>query len=82
MAERMRRTQILFPEDEYRHLQKVAQERQCSVGHLVREAVTQQYLDHPRQQRAAAARRLVQMGLPVGDWPEMEREIERGSTGG
>jgi hypothetical protein len=82
VAERMRRTQILFPEDEYRHLQRVARERRCSVGRLVRDAVAKEYVDQPRQERTAAAGRLVKMGLPVRDWPEMEREIESGSTDG
>ena len=82
MAERMRRTQILFPEDEYRHLKQVAKDRQCSVGSLVREAVVKQYLRRPRRQRIEAAQRLVKMRLPVRDWPEMEREIEQGVLDG
>ena len=41
MPTRMKRTQILLPEDQYRRLQRIAQERQCSLGHLVREAVAQ-----------------------------------------
>jgi hypothetical protein len=80
VATGMRRIQILLPEDDYRRLRQIAHERQCSVGHLVREAVTQQYLDYPRQNRIAAARRLVAMRLPIGDWTEMEREIEAGGA--
>ncbi len=82
MAERMRRTQILFSDNDYRRLQRVARERRCSVGRLVREAVAKEYLEEPRQERVAAAARLVAMGLPVGDWPEMEREIEAGAADG
>lgn len=82
MAERMRRTQVLFPEEEYRRLREVAQAQHCSLGHLVREAVAKQYLRRPRKGRQEAARRLVAMKVPVADWPEMEKEIARGSQHG
>jgi predicted transcriptional regulator len=48
MAERMRRTRILFLEEEYRRLQEVAQEQKRSVGCLVREAVAKQYPENAR----------------------------------
>jgi hypothetical protein len=75
----MKRTQILFPEDEYRYLRREAAARHCSVGHLVREAVGQVYLAQPRQARLDAARELIEMDLPVADWPQIEEEIERGA---
>ena len=78
MPARMKRTQILFPEDEYRRLQEEAASRHCSVGHLVREAVTKAYLRRPRKARQEAARRLVDMKLPVADWPRVEQQIARG----
>ena len=79
MPVRMKRTQILFPEDQYRRLQKMAEERQCSLGQLVREAVAQANLRRPRKGRQEAARRLVGMAVPVGDWSELEQEIARGA---
>jgi predicted DNA-binding ribbon-helix-helix protein len=79
MPVRMKRTQVLFPEDQYRRLQKMAQERQCSLGQLVREAVAQAYLRRPRKARQQAARRLVAMHVPVGDWPQLEQEIIQGA---
>jgi hypothetical protein len=79
VAERMKRTQVLFPEEEYRRLREVAQAKHCSVSHLVREAVAKQYLRSPRKGRQEAARRLVEMKVPVADWSEMEQEIARGS---
>lgn len=79
MHVRMKRTQVLFPEDEYRRLKQEAAARQCSLGHLVREAVAKQYLRRPKKARLEAARRLIDMRLPVADWPQLEKEIARGS---
>jgi len=78
MPVRMKRTQILFREEEYRRLQQEAASRDCSVGHLVREAVTKVYLRRPRTARQEAARRLVGMKVPVADWARLEEEIVRG----
>ncbi len=77
MAERMHRTQILFPESEYRRLRQAAHDQRRSVGSLVREAVAKQLPSSSRQKRIEAAQRLVKMRLPVKDWPEMEEEIAR-----
>jgi hypothetical protein len=82
VAQRMKRTQVLFPEEEYRRLREVAESRHCSLGHLVREAAAKQYLRRPRKGRQEAARRLVTMKVPVADWPRMEEEIRRGSQHG
>ena len=78
MSVRMKRTQILFPEEEYHRLQEEAASRSCSVGHLVREAVTKVYQTRPKRMRQEAARRLVKMDLPVADWEQMEKEIVQG----
>jgi hypothetical protein len=74
----MKRTQILFPEDELRRLQRYAAARHCSVGHLVREAVAKSYGEKPEQARHGITERIAAMDLPVADWPQMEEEIERG----
>ncbi len=79
MAARMRRAQILFPEDEYRRLKAAAQEQRRSVGSLVREAVAKQFGDEARQKRLDAVRRLASLNAPVADWPQMEEEIMRGA---
>ena len=78
MARRMRRTQILFPEEQYRLLQREAAERKASVGMLVREAVAKRYAARSQEARLEAWRRLTEMNLPVADWEQMEAEIERG----
>jgi len=79
MPTRMKRTQILFPEDELRRLRRDAAARHCSVGHLVREAVAKSYGQKPDQARLEAVRRIAAMSLPVSDWEQMEEEIERGA---
>ncbi len=78
MVKRMKRTQILFPEEQFRLLEKEAAQRKCSIGLLVREAVTKEYTASSREKRLEAARRLAAMNLPVLDWEELEKEIERG----
>jgi hypothetical protein len=80
MPAQMKRTQILFREEEYRRLQEEAASRDCSVGHLVREAVSKVYLRRPKRIRQQAARRLVETSLPVDDWAKMEEEIARGKA--
>ncbi len=75
----MRRVQVLLTEDRYQRLRQLAQERGCSVSRLVREAVTARYpAPTPRERRIAAAKRMLEMNLPVSDWPQMEKEIIRG----
>jgi uncharacterized protein involved in type VI secretion and phage assembly len=78
MATRMKRTQILLTEDQYRLLRQEAAERKSSIGMLVREAVAKRYAARSREARLAAWRRLSEMNLPVADWEQMEAEIERG----
>jgi hypothetical protein len=78
MAQRMKRTQILFPEGEYERLRKEAEARSCSIGQLVRDAVKITYLARPEKKRRDAARRLIAMELPVVDWEQMEEEIAKG----
>jgi hypothetical protein len=79
MAERMRRTQVLFPEDEYQRLQRLAREQGRSVGSLVREAVERCYPGGSREARIAAARRIAnaRLPLPVQDWGEIEDGLTR-----
>lgn len=72
----MKRTQVLFPEDQYRRLRQEAEARGCSVGELVRNAVSQAYLGGSKEARLAVVRRIAAMDLPVADWPQMEEEIE------
>jgi hypothetical protein len=74
----MHRTQILFPEEEYRRLREVAQEEGRSVGALVREAVAKHYPGPSRERRIAAVKRMLEMDVPAPDWPQMEEEIIRG----
>jgi hypothetical protein len=77
MPTKMKRAQILFPEEQYQKLQQEAHARDCSVGELVREAVVNRYLTRTQEERLAAAKRLCAMKLPVSDWEEMEAQIEQ-----
>ena len=81
MPTRMRRTQVLLPEDQYLRLRREAEARHCSIGRLVREAVDAMQHGDTRQARIGAAKRIAAMDLPVADWEQMEQEIERGLLG-
>lgn len=76
MAELTRRLQVLLDEDRYQRLERTARARRTSVATLVREAVDAAF---PAQSipRADAGRRLLNAEpIAVGDWTELEREIE------
>lgn len=81
MAGRMRRTQILLRDEDYGRLRQVAEERRCSMGQLVREAVEEVYLRQPESKRREAAQRLIQLQVEVADWPELEAQIAEGRGG-
>lgn len=69
-----KRSTILFPLDLYQQLARLAKQRDCSVGELVRSACRSQYTLSSREMRMAAVRGMAAMSLPVGTPEEMERE--------
>ncbi len=76
-GEYVRRVQTLFTPRQYQLLQEYAQEVKKPLSVVVREAVEQSLLEELEQQRKKAALEwLCSQELPVGDWEEMEREIE------
>lgn len=71
-----RRTQILLDDDRYERLRERANRSGESVGALIRGAIDR-LLDEDLDRRShAAASLLAAEPMPVGDWPELEREIE------
>lgn len=76
MATLTRRLQVLLEEDRYRHLERLAAERNASVATLVREALQAAFPEQPIP-RAEAGRRLLEAApIAVGDWSELKAEIE------
>lgn len=69
-----KKTTILFSQDLYERLAKLAKQRHSSVGQLVREACRAQYFISTRKQRLAVVEELASLRLPVGTPEEMERE--------
>ncbi len=70
-----RRAQILMDPAEYKSLQRIARQRQTSVGELIRVAVRDRYLS-PTDDRREAATRIAAMNLPVEDWATTKQELE------
>lgn len=84
MSEYTERFEIRLRPDTYRLLREQAYERGVSMGHLVREVLEREYCSDARgadPERQRAMDRLFALEAPVADWPEMEREIEKGRLG-
>ena len=77
------RTQILLDDERYEVLRRRSAETGESVGELIRRAIDQLYAGQQERDRAAAERRqralegfLAAPALPVGEWAEVEEELE------
>lgn len=76
-----KRLQVLFSEQKYHALERVARAKKRSVGALIREAVEVQYLKPQRAVGGSRVARLAKMNLPVSDWKEMKEEVIAGALG-
>lgn len=88
-----RRTQILLDDERDELLRRRSAETGKSVGELIRAAIDQLYAGQAQRDQAALERReralagfLAAPPLPVGEWSEVEDELEaryeRGAGGG
>lgn len=78
----IRRTTVVLLEEEFRVLKALSERTKKPVSRLIREAVRKVYLSPgPSEEREKAVRDLSSLSIPVGDWEEMEREIEEGLLG-
>lgn len=69
-----KKTTILLSEDLHRRLTQLADQRQTSLGDLVREACVHQYGLIGEEERVEAVRRLSELALPVADPRTMKRQ--------
>ncbi len=75
---RTKRAQILMEPVEYKRLEDIARNQECSVAELVRVAVREKYFVGTKDRREVV-RRLLSFNLPVDmDWPALEKELEDG----
>ncbi len=75
--------QVLLDDAQYAALLALAKAEGKSVSAFLREAVVERLLaDARRTARQKAFEEIVAMELPVGDWPDMEGEIERAHGAG
>ncbi len=80
-----RKVMVLFDPEQYRKLQETAEQRRCSKGALIREAVQKEILargEASKRMRLEAAKYLVSMKEDIPDWDEMEELITRGHLDG
>ncbi|MDP7111875.1 MAG: CopG family transcriptional regulator [Myxococcota bacterium] len=78
---RTRRAQVLLEPREYAALERLSRHRGISVSNLIREAVVDAYLPVTAG-GGRIADEIAAMNVPVGDWEELEREIEEGHDAG
>lgn len=70
-----KKTTILFSNDLYSHLQKVAKSRQTSVGDLIRSACEKEYGLISTEESVIAVEKLGKLNLPAPPVDQMKREI-------
>lgn len=79
----IRKVQVLVDERQHRALLALARAQGKPLSVLLREAVVEQLLKKARRTaKQKAFEEIAAMELPVGEWPEMEKEIERTHGGG
>ena len=78
---RTRRAQVLLEPDEYAALERLSRQRGISVSNLIREAVVDAY-GPTASGGGRIADEIAAMNVPVGDWEDLEREIEEGHDAG
>lgn len=78
------RTQVLLDDERLALLRRRARATGRSVADLIREAIDRQIVDAEEAERVAADAReralksfLEADAMPVGEWSELERELER-----
>ena len=70
--------QVLVDDEQHRALLALAKAQGKPLSVLLREAVVEQLLKKARRTaRQKAFEEIVAMDLPVADWSQMEKEIER-----
>ena len=75
--------QVLLDDEQHRALLALAKSQGKPLSVLLREAVVGQLLKKARQTaKQKAFEEIVAMDLPVADWSQMEKEIERVHGGG
>jgi len=83
MATLTHKIQVLLDDHQHRALSTLAETRGKTLSALLREAVVEQLLKEVRRTaRQKAFEEISAMTLPVSDWSEMEKEIERAHAGG
>lgn len=77
-----RRLQVLLDEERWERLQARSATSGASVGAIVRSALDEALPATVPSAEEAAAQLLASAPTPVGDWPEMKRELldARGGT--
>ncbi|MBM2826164.1 MAG: hypothetical protein HW403_228 [Dehalococcoidia bacterium] len=73
-----KRAQVLLTEEQYSLLEECAQAKRLPLGAYIREVLEDTVIkEEIERKKEAALRWLSEQRLPVADWPEMEREIEK-----
>ncbi len=74
------RTQVLLSPEQHRRVVRLAARASTSVGAVIRAAIDAYEPAVSSDRRRRALEELFALDAPVGEWDEMEREIEAGYT--
>lgn len=80
MGELTERLEIRLDRERMQRLRKESRQRGVSIAEIVREAIDARY-QATREDKLRAAQELFQVEAPVGDWEDMERQIEEARKG-
>ena len=71
-----RRLQVLVDDERYERLERESERTGASIGALVRTAIDERYSSVWPSPEEAGRGLLEAEPMPVGDWEDMERELE------
>ncbi|MEX0789436.1 MAG: hypothetical protein WD178_01525 [Actinomycetota bacterium] len=72
------RTQVLLSPEQRRRVERAAAQASASVGAIIRAAIDAYLPPSRTQSKQGALEDLFALEAPVGDWKDMEAEIELG----
>ena len=74
---KMKRTQIMLEQQQYKTLAYLASHEHKSIGGLIREAIDKVYEKVEINNKSDIVKKMSRMNLPVSSWENMEEEDDR-----
>jgi hypothetical protein len=78
MIKLSKRLEIRLDKKTFDVLAERAKTQHKSIGELIRSAIRQTFQPQSGRKRRSALQKLFSLNAPVSDWPQMEKDIEKG----